>query len=97
MPPDYRWDTQPGLTMLGDASHVMPPYTGKGVNLAMLDALELADALSAAGKYGAMVGISWSAWPNAPGASPVHNRIGSAAEANWKPHPASTIANSTLR
>ena len=46
MPPNYRWDTQPGLTMLGDASHVMPPYTGKGVNLAMLDALELADALS---------------------------------------------------
>ena len=48
MPPDYRWETQPGLTMLGDASHVMPPYTGKGVNLAMLDALELADALTAA-------------------------------------------------
>ena len=48
MPPDYRWETQPGLTMLGDASHVMPPYTGKGVNLAMLDALELAEALTAA-------------------------------------------------
>ncbi len=48
MPPDYHWETQPGLTMLGDASHVMPPFTGKGVNLAMLDALELADALTAA-------------------------------------------------
>ena len=48
MPPDYRWDTQAGLTMLGDASHVMPPYTGKGVNLAMLDALELTEALTAA-------------------------------------------------
>ena len=46
MPPDYQWETQHGLTMLGDASHVMPPYTGKGVNLAMLDALELADALT---------------------------------------------------
>jgi 2-polyprenyl-6-methoxyphenol hydroxylase-like FAD-dependent oxidoreductase len=46
MPPDYRWETQPSLTMLGDASHVMPPYTGKGVNLAMLDALELADTLT---------------------------------------------------
>ena len=46
LPPEYRWETQPGLTMLGDASHVMPPYTGKGVNLAMLDALELADALT---------------------------------------------------
>lgn len=47
MPPDYRWDSQPGLTMLGDAAHVMPPFTGKGVNLALLDALELADALVA--------------------------------------------------
>ena len=46
LPPEHRWKTQPGLTMLGDASHVMPPYTGKGVNLAMLDALELADALT---------------------------------------------------
>ena len=46
MPPDYCWETQPGLTMLGDASHVMPPFTGKGVNLALLDALELANALS---------------------------------------------------
>ena len=46
MPPDYRWARRSGLTMLGDASHVMPPFTGKGVNLALLDALELADALS---------------------------------------------------
>ena len=48
MPPDHRWETQAGLTMLGDASHVMPPFTGKGVNLAMLDALELVGALTAA-------------------------------------------------
>lgn len=46
MPPEHRWSTQSGLTMLGDASHVMPPFTGKGVNLALLDALELADALT---------------------------------------------------
>ncbi len=47
MPPDYSWETQPGLTMLGDASHAMPPFTGKGVNLALLDALELSDGLTA--------------------------------------------------
>ena len=46
MPPDYRWTSRSGLTMLGDASHVMPPFTGKGVNLALLDALELAERLS---------------------------------------------------
>ena len=49
MPPTYGWDTRPGLTMLGDASHVMPPFTGKGVNLALLDALDLADALTGDG------------------------------------------------
>ncbi|MEH2013147.1 FAD-dependent oxidoreductase [Nostoc sp.] len=47
MPPNYRWETRPGLTMIGDSSHAMPPFTGKGVNLALLDALELADGLTA--------------------------------------------------
>ncbi len=47
MPPDQSWPTQPGLTMLGDAAHAMPPFTGKGVNLALLDALELTDSLTA--------------------------------------------------
>jgi 2-polyprenyl-6-methoxyphenol hydroxylase-like FAD-dependent oxidoreductase len=34
------------LTMLGDAAHLMPPYAGEGVNMAMLDALELSDCLT---------------------------------------------------
>lgn len=46
MPPDHRWETKPGLAMVGDSSHAMPPFTGKGVNLALLDSLELADALT---------------------------------------------------
>ncbi len=46
MPPDCGWQTQPGLTMIGDAAHVMPPFTGKGVNLALYDALQLAQALT---------------------------------------------------
>ncbi len=46
MSPDYTWQTQHGLTMLGDAAHVMPPFTGKGVNLALYDALQLAQALT---------------------------------------------------
>ncbi|MBW4629897.1 MAG: FAD-dependent monooxygenase [Brasilonema octagenarum HA4186-MV1] len=45
MPPDYRWETRKGLAMVGDSSHAMPPFTGKGVNLALLDSLELADGL----------------------------------------------------
>ena len=46
LPPDQTWDTRPGVTLLGDAAHVMPPFTGRGVNMAMLDAMELADCLT---------------------------------------------------
>ncbi|HEY4194930.1 MAG TPA: NAD(P)/FAD-dependent oxidoreductase [Mucilaginibacter sp.] len=45
MPFDQSWSTLPNLTMLGDAAHLMPPYAGEGVNMAMLDALELAQCL----------------------------------------------------
>jgi 2-polyprenyl-6-methoxyphenol hydroxylase-like FAD-dependent oxidoreductase len=45
MPLNQSWKTQPNLTMLGDAAHLMPPYAGEGVNMAMLDALELAECL----------------------------------------------------
>lgn len=46
MPLDQTWETQPDLTMLGDAAHLMPPYAGEGVNMAMLDALELSICLT---------------------------------------------------
>ncbi|HEY9196304.1 MAG TPA: FAD-dependent monooxygenase, partial [Mucilaginibacter sp.] len=45
MPLDQTWEALPNLTMLGDAAHLMPPYAGEGVNMAMLDALELAQHL----------------------------------------------------
>lgn len=41
MPLDQDWKSQSNVTMLGDAAHVMPPFAGEGVNMAMLDALEL--------------------------------------------------------
>ncbi|WP_343303093.1 NAD(P)/FAD-dependent oxidoreductase [Chitinophaga niabensis] len=46
MPLDQTWQSLPNLTMLGDAAHVMPPFAGEGVNMAMLDALELSECLT---------------------------------------------------
>ncbi|MDI3321859.1 FAD-dependent oxidoreductase [Pinibacter soli] len=46
MPLDQTWQALPNLTMLGDAAHLMPPYAGEGVNMAMQDALELSYALT---------------------------------------------------
>ena len=45
MPLDQTWNALPNLTMLGDAAHLMPPFAGEGVNMAMLDAVELSDCL----------------------------------------------------
>src|SRR5262249_4748124 len=45
MPLDQTWKPSGNLTMLGDAAHLMPPFAGEGVNMAMLDALELSECL----------------------------------------------------
>jgi 2-polyprenyl-6-methoxyphenol hydroxylase-like FAD-dependent oxidoreductase len=46
MPLDQIWKAQSDLTMIGDAAHVMPPFAGEGVNMAMRDALELSEFLT---------------------------------------------------
>jgi 2-polyprenyl-6-methoxyphenol hydroxylase-like FAD-dependent oxidoreductase len=42
---DQHWTPKPNLTLIGDAAHVMPPYAGEGVNMAMLDAMVLSKRL----------------------------------------------------
>ena len=44
-PADQHWEPKPNATLIGDAAHVMPPYAGEGVNMAMLDALVLSKFL----------------------------------------------------
>jgi 2-polyprenyl-6-methoxyphenol hydroxylase-like FAD-dependent oxidoreductase len=46
MPLDQTWEAQANITMLGDAAHLMPPFAGEGVNMAMLDAVELSHHLT---------------------------------------------------
>ncbi|KAJ4983260.1 tetracycline resistance protein from transposon [Stagonosporopsis vannaccii] len=41
MPVGWKWPHKRGVTLLGDAAHVMTPFAGIGVNTAFHDAMEL--------------------------------------------------------
>ncbi|KAK6063301.1 hypothetical protein SCUP515_12524 [Seiridium cupressi] len=57
LPVGFTWESKSGITLLGDAAHVMTPFAGRGVNVGMIDAVELGEGLINYFKSGQNMGL----------------------------------------
>ena len=61
LPIGFSWPQRKGVTVIGDAAHLMTPFAGEGVNLAMWDAMLLGRSLVGALKDGSDKDKVWKA------------------------------------
>ncbi|TDZ37932.1 Monooxygenase asqM [Colletotrichum spinosum] len=52
LPVGFKWTHRRGVTVIGDAAHLMTPFAGEGVNVAFDDAMRLAKAIIEAAAKG---------------------------------------------
>jgi 2-polyprenyl-6-methoxyphenol hydroxylase-like FAD-dependent oxidoreductase len=59
LPVGNTWEHKANATLIGDAAHLMPPWAGEGVNLAMWDSLLLSHTLAKAYEASSQDGASF--------------------------------------